>query len=248
MLTQLAEGMREKCHQYFPDKVEDPPLEVILTDDEGKEVPGSVSCVECNFDEDSKTTVRKITLKRGEEEQKEVFHLFFLGWPDFGVPEESDREALLSMIALSRAKNQDSFAHPRTVHCSAGVGRTGTFIALEHLLTELENGVYDSISHRDQIDPIYSTIDQLREQRMTMVQSDAQYNFLYDIMREQYLKRIEEKKIPGEPSPKMLRTAKSFRAVFRRTLSGGLKKLADDNAKAGAAAAEESAEEGKAQT
>jgi protein-tyrosine phosphatase len=85
------------------------------------------------------------------------------------------------LIQLSEKKNTDSNS-PRIVHCSAGVGRSGTFIALDWLLTELEEGGLDSLD--DEADPISDIVDTLRQQRMMMVQSDSQYSFLYDLTRQ----------------------------------------------------------------
>jgi protein-tyrosine phosphatase len=71
---------------------------------------------------------------------KTVHHYFFTNWPDFGKPEAEDRVALLELCRVSRKVAQgDGEENPRIVHCSAGVGRTGTWIALDFLVWELEN-------------------------------------------------------------------------------------------------------------
>ena len=202
------------------------------------------------------------------ENHRTVWHLLFAGWPDFFVPESDDRAALLALIKLSEhlsregrsdrddGKNDDNTdpsgnksRNPRIVHCSAGVGRSGTFIALDYLLSEMEDGVFDpgnvdastvndvnygmnnmissnqtsNISHSgnddddnnndndeakgskilnsnndsndtdrsDYDDPIADTVDRLRKQRMMMVQTEPQYAFLYVVMREAMLRRLE---------------------------------------------------------
>ncbi|MCJ1251237.1 hypothetical protein MMC30_008468 [Trapelia coarctata] len=234
MLTQLAEGLREKCFQYYPDDPEDDPINVQMIDEAGEQYEGTVELAETTYEEASKTTVRKLILKCGEE-SKTVWHLLFLGWPDYGIPENEDRVALLELIRLSQSKNE-AMSHPRIVHCSAGVGRSGTFIALEHLLEELEAGGLDDVD--DSEDTIYNTVSSLREQRMMMVQSEMQYQLLYDLLREQYRKRhlakmpaatgkaegegLATEKLPasgGEPSPKVMRLSRSIKAVLLRERS-----------------------------
>jgi protein-tyrosine phosphatase len=59
------------------------------------------------------------------------------------------------------------------------VGRSGTFIALGHLLGELDAGTVADV--KDGEDMVFDTVNKLREQRMMMVQSDAQYLFLYEV-------------------------------------------------------------------
>lgn len=97
---------------------------------------GTVTLVSSTYDPQLKSEVRKLKLTIGEE-TKEIYHYLYNGWPDFGKPEADDRLALLELIKVSRTIAKDA---PRVVHCSAGVGRTGTWIALDYLLQELEAG------------------------------------------------------------------------------------------------------------
>lgn len=164
-----------------------------------------------------------------EEEERVVWHFLYKKWPDFGVPALADLESFFTLMRLSREKNAGPH-NPRIVHCSAGVGRSGTFIALEHLIRELDAGVLEHYDERattpagrrsadsksahtspdratpskpwDEIktrggdaspattfieeegeDLIFSTVNQLREQRKTMVQAEAQYLFIYQVLR-----------------------------------------------------------------
>jgi len=234
MLTQLAEGLREKCFQYYPEDLEDESINVTMIDKAGEECEGTIELAETTYEEASKTTVRKLILKCGEE-SKTVWHMLFLGWPDYGIPENEDRVALLELIKLSQSRNE-AMNHPRIVHCSAGVGRSGTFIALEHLLEELDAGGLDDVEESE--DVIFNTVCNLREQRMTMVQSEMQYQLLYDLLREHYRKQhsmkmpastgkpegegLATEKLPpsgGEPSPKVMRLSRSIKAVLLRERS-----------------------------
>lgn len=88
------------------------------------------------------------SLKDGSPEQQEyeervVWHFLYKLWPDFGVPALEDLDSFFTLMRLSREKNAHPSNPPRIVHCSAGVGRSGTFIALEHLMREMDAGVLD---------------------------------------------------------------------------------------------------------
>src|SRR5436305_4070175 len=103
-------------------------------------------------DDAARTTVRKLRMAVGDA-TKIVWHLQFTGWPDFMVPTGPDKAALLELIALSNALHTAPES-PRIVHCSAGVGRTGSFITLDHLLAAIEA---DAIAHDDEEDIVFDT-------------------------------------------------------------------------------------------
>ena len=190
MLTQTFEAGREKCAQYFPLDTEQASM-VLLADesdvlfDESEQtepgVLGKVTLLESTFDAKSRSEIRKLELAIGSE-SKIVWHFLFAGWADYSKPEGSDRQALLNLIKLSASKSGPD--NPRIVHCSAGVGRTGTFIALDHLLCELESGHLLDMEHPD-ADPVFDTVDQMRQQRMMMVYNEMQMQFIYEVLREQ---------------------------------------------------------------
>lgn len=178
MLTQLVEGMKEKCAQYYPADEERPTLLLPLDEfdrtnsqqdgsgpfldsivtgtddrvvslqheqDEGaveaasgtSERPsGTVTLLSRQFDDAVGCEVRKLELKIGDQ-SKTIMHYLYARWPDFGLPEADDRRALKELSRRTRAEARSS---PRVVHCSAGVGRTGTWIAMDFLLYELEEG------------------------------------------------------------------------------------------------------------
>jgi protein-tyrosine phosphatase len=111
---------------------------------------GSVTLLSLNMDTQSRCEIRRMRLEIGDE-SKEIYHYLFNGWPDYGKPEGDDRRALLELTKQTRERAQasessidglpvDGNLNPRFVHCSAGVGRTGTFIALDWLLSQLEQG------------------------------------------------------------------------------------------------------------
>ena len=197
MLTQTHDGTTEKCFQYFPLNVEAGSFKVEPLNRERDHLEGSVSFSEYHWNGDSRTEIRKLSLKFGAE-TRDVWHFLFSGWPDFAVPEETDRTALLELMKLCAEKNT-SPSNPRIIHCSAGVGRSGTFIALEYLLAQVESGAI--LDAKDGEDMIYDVVNRLREQRMLMVQTEGQYRFLYDVIRD----RLKERHLQpsGRQSPKL---------------------------------------------
>jgi protein-tyrosine phosphatase len=188
MLTQTHETGREKCYPYYPQSPSSPDLPINEQDEFEDGFVHILHLVSLHQDEEARTQVREIdmTAEEGEESRK-IWHLLFAGWPDFSAPEGADRAALLRLIDISREKGGDLATNPRIVHCSAGIGRSGTFIALEWLLQELQEGSLDEISDND--DPILNVIIQLRDQRAGMVQAKLQFLFLYDALRERWRER-----------------------------------------------------------
>jgi len=164
-------------------------------------------------------------------DQRIVYHFLYKKWPDFGVPSLSDLDSFFTLMRLSREKNS-SPSNPRIVHCSAGVGRSGTFIALEYLMGELERGILEGwddrveeLKQRDRSgnqqgdgegaggmqsalppdyareDLVFEVVDALREQRRTMVQAEAQYEFIYRVLRKFWVEKYgppEEEEIDGQ--------------------------------------------------
>lgn len=191
MLTQTFEAGREKCAQYFP--LDSEQASMVLTREEPDPfvteeseqhdpgVIGKVTLLDYTFDPKARSEIRKLELTLGSE-SKIVWHFLFAGWADYSKPEGSDREALLELIRLSASKSGPQ--NPRVVHCSAGVGRTGTFIALDHLLEELVSGQLLQVTDVE-TDPVFETVNQMREQRMMMVYNEMQMQFIYEVLREQ---------------------------------------------------------------
>ena len=209
MLTQTHDGSVEKCSQYFPLDTEVGSYIIEPVDSSRGDPEGSLTFLETTTDPGSKTEIRKLRLQFGDE-IKDVWHLFFSGWPDFAVPEAEDRAALLKLLRLSAEKNSGS-TNPRIIHCSAGVGRSGTFIALEYLLAQIRSGAMAQIE--DNSDIIYDVVNHLREQRMLMVQTEAQYRFLYDVIKEQYnVKQADS--ASGSHSPKLRKLGSGMRATL----------------------------------
>jgi len=190
MLTQTFEMGREKCYPYYPHAPTNPQLRTNEHDEFGDGLIHTLHLASLTQHEEARTQVREIDMTADDDdddESKKIWHLLFAAWPDFSVPEGADRAAMLKLIEISRQKNSDNTDNPRIVHCSAGIGRSGTFIALDCLLQELEEGSLDSPP--DHHDPIMTVVESLRDQRAGMVQSKSQFLFLYDVLRERWRQR-----------------------------------------------------------
>ncbi|KAF0287721.1 Receptor-type tyrosine-protein phosphatase delta [Amphibalanus amphitrite] len=93
----------------------------------------------------------------------------YTDWPGQGVP--ASGESFVDFVGhVHKTKSQFGLDGPITVHCSAGVGRTGAFIALSIALERMQfEGVVD----------MFNTVRILRTQRPAMVQTEDQYQFVY---------------------------------------------------------------------
>ncbi|KAK2855287.1 hypothetical protein Q7C36_007156 [Tachysurus vachellii] len=172
MTTKEVEKGRNKCVPYWPGSDE--------TKEFGNYVVTSLSEREAG---DYKVRVMEVTAINGNEMPREIWHFQYLSWPDHGVPEEPDK--VLGFLAQVNSKQQEfSNAGPMIVHCSAGIGRTGTIIVIDMLIETIDNKGVDC-----DID-IQKCIQMVREQRSGMVQTEAQYRFIYLAM----LKYIESQK------------------------------------------------------
>ncbi|KAL9948740.1 hypothetical protein D7B24_008053 [Verticillium nonalfalfae] len=143
-----------------------------------------------------------------EPTEQVIWHFLYTRWPDFGAPALEDLGSFLTLMRLSRDYNTGSSTvslsdadstlaapaatsagpPPRIIHCSAGVGRTGTFITLEHLMRELDAGLLEAYPAAGP-DLIHATVEALREQRPSMVQAPPQFLFLYSVLRRMWLER-----------------------------------------------------------
>ncbi|XP_072033318.1 LOW QUALITY PROTEIN: uncharacterized protein [Amphiura filiformis] len=115
-------------------------------------------------------TVRDFTIQSGSE-IRAVRQFNFTAWPNHGVPETT--EGLVRFVSTVRAE-APQHSGPMVIHCGAGIGRTGIFLALDILMQGL---VYDETT----VD-VYGTVSSLRKQRCCMVQTVHQYIFLHKAM------------------------------------------------------------------
>ncbi|XP_077585587.1 receptor-type tyrosine-protein phosphatase epsilon-like isoform X2 [Stigmatopora nigra] len=160
MLTELKEREQEKCFQYWPS--------------EGSVTFGDYT-VEMSGDSRGETfTLKDLLLTcRQENRSQHVRHFHFHGWPEIGIPAEG--RGMIDIVASVQRQQQQSGNRPIVVHCSAGAGRTGTFIALSNILERVKaEGLLD----------VFQTVKSLRMQRPHMVQTVEQYDFCYRVVQD----------------------------------------------------------------
>ncbi|KAL8595609.1 hypothetical protein ACOMHN_025645 [Nucella lapillus] len=156
MLTNTVEMGRFKCQQYWPE-------EGVLTSDD-------ISVKVLATDVFADYTLRHLSLRRGDEgRQVTMYH--YTQWPDKCAP-FSPWSLLLFRHNIHQGSTHGE--GPIIVHCSAGIGRTGTYVALDILLARA--------SHQQQVD-VFQCVLGLRQQRVDMVQTLSQYIFLHVALR-----------------------------------------------------------------
>lgn len=188
-LTRAEEGGLSKCARYWPE-VEGQEKEFQTT--EGG-VRIRVRCIApVKLNERADCEVRKIRVERVDlPDQKdggfEVTQMWFLGWPDFAVPERPGHvlELIRSMRETEKSYQVEGEVGPTIVHCSAGCGRTGTFCTIDATWAMLEAKAATWKDEEDDgRDWVYEIVSALREQRVTMVQAVPQFMFCYNALWE----------------------------------------------------------------
>lgn len=165
MLTNLSESGKVKCEQYWPN-------EENSTTTFGHYTVTLVNVTTRAFFVQRTLRVVKNTSQNGDgDKRRHIHHFHFTAWPDHNVP-----------LAAPIVEFWEVFHHvpsglsgPLLVHCSAGVGRTGTFVGLDILIRQAETR--GSIS-------VFPTVRRMRQQRVKMVQTLSQYVFLHEVLDE----------------------------------------------------------------
>ncbi|XP_039295169.1 tyrosine-protein phosphatase 10D isoform X2 [Nilaparvata lugens] len=156
MLCNLTENNKDKCYWYFPEESETLEFGDI-----------AIHCLKKITNE--AFIQRFLVIKTKNQGDMKVDHYHFVNWPDFEAPEEA-----IPMIKLCQAVRADVGLATIAVHCSAGVGRTGTYIAVDMLLRHL--------NHRKKVS-VFRTVLKLRGQRANMVQNEVQYTYIYKVLK-----------------------------------------------------------------
>ncbi|XP_068129588.1 receptor-type tyrosine-protein phosphatase kappa-like isoform X2 [Hyperolius riggenbachi] len=161
MLTGLEEQNKVKCERYWPEQ---------------SQTYGDITVSVQKIVETGAITIRSFSLKKAQSMvQVTVEQLHYLRWPDHGVPRNTSD--MVQLVELMNRCNTPG-SGPVIVHCSAGIGRTGTFLALDILL---------KMAKAVRRVNVYNCVLQLRKKRVKMVQEKEQYIFLYDVLLETLL-------------------------------------------------------------
>ncbi|XP_061675723.1 tyrosine-protein phosphatase non-receptor type 6 isoform X1 [Syngnathoides biaculeatus] len=161
MTTREVEKGRNKCVPYWPESESSKEV--------GHYVVTSISEWEAA---DYKVRVLEVALVNKPNHSRTVWHFQYLSWPDHGVPQEPG--GVLSFLTQVNSKQAEyPGAGPMIIHCSAGIGRTGTIVVIDMIIQTI-----DTIGLNCDID-ISKYIQMVREQRSGMVQTEAQYKFIY---------------------------------------------------------------------
>ncbi|TSK34863.1 Tyrosine-protein phosphatase non-receptor type 2 [Bagarius yarrelli] len=177
MLNRVIEKGSEKCAQYWPSGEEGQ----MYFSDEGFVVTLVSEDVEPYY------TTRVLELQNIKTgERRDIYHFHFTTWPDFGVP-ESPASFLNFLLKVRESGSLQPENGPAVVHCSAGIGRSGTFSLVDTCLVLMEKR-----KDASSVD-VQKVLLDMREYRMGLIQTPNQLRFSYMAIME------GAKYILGEP-------------------------------------------------
>ncbi|XP_073079326.1 receptor-type tyrosine-protein phosphatase O isoform X1 [Manis javanica] len=165
MLTQCNEKRRVKCDHYWPFTEE--PIAY-----------GDITVEMISEEEQDDWACRCFRINYADETQ-DVMHFNYTVWPDHGVPTANAAQSILQFVHAVR-QQATRCKGPVVVHCSAGVGRTGTFIALDRLLQHVRDHEFVDI---------LGLVSEMRSYRMSMVQTEEQYIFIHQCVQLMWVKK-----------------------------------------------------------
>jgi protein tyrosine phosphatase len=170
MTTNIRESGTMKCYPYWPLETG----EYLNT--------GSYQIQNEKSDKYDSFVVTTLYLrKKNCSETRTIYHAHYLKWPDHGVP-TGTRDALLFLEKVEYYKELTQTKAPILLHCSAGIGRTGTFCAIDIGIKQYLN---------ENIIDIPSTVVKMRHERAGSVQTEDQYLFAYLALMD-YIKQHQE--------------------------------------------------------
>lgn len=176
MLTRLEERRAIKSHLYWPE--------------DGSKTYGNYTITLNRYRPRKDYDIRSLSISNGIKERK-IYHLQFTGWPDFGVP--TNASSIIQFLGEIEKHEEKlhvkkSIKRPSVVyHCSAGIGRIGTFLTFQYIIEQLQNDVDISDINIPHI------IKELRKERAGLVQTLDQYLFIYQAVNEYLIKQNASK-------------------------------------------------------
>ncbi|KAL7713138.1 Protein tyrosine phosphatase [Entamoeba marina] len=191
MLTRFEENGKIKANPYYP------------KEKEVKKI-GNYSIKTGNLLYKEQQTINRMNMRiceliienKTSKIKRSVVHIHFMGWPDFGVPQNVKAITDMLFISLLCRKNKISkLEGPPIIHCSAGLGRSGTFAALlrvfEEQSTTDKSKMFDKTFFETKTQPkldlfVAQFVLSLRSERYGMVQTEEQFNFIIDVLKNAY--------------------------------------------------------------
>ncbi|CAI5449782.1 unnamed protein product [Caenorhabditis angaria] len=165
MLCNFTEKGTKKCHEYFPKSdsltFEEGEFKIVVKFENSKNVKFKGKGIKANVVE------TQLTVEGPNDMSIKLTHLHWIDWPDRGVP-----PADLAIIELLNKARQSK--GPIAVHCSAGIGRTGSVVMIEYIMEQMLSN--------QQIDDTDKIMLKIREQRNNSVQTDHQYLFVHQVI------------------------------------------------------------------
>lgn len=173
MITNFIEAGKHKCDQYWPDKDQS----AVYGD-----IKVTLVCQEVQESYTLRVLRMKLLNSEGEEDddcpERDVLHFHYTAWPDHGTPTTANH--ILAFVQKSSQSSRDTDG-PIVIHCSAGVGRTGTYIVIDAMLKQMQ-----SIGKLD----IDGYLAYIRTQRNFLIQTLEQYVFVHDVLAEAVSRRM----------------------------------------------------------
>ncbi|KAJ3074136.1 hypothetical protein HK102_005871 [Quaeritorhiza haematococci] len=194
VLSRIHEGGHKKGDLYWPEEfgvpveVDKKRLMVTRVPLDQHSLPRGTTADEDN--EEATIVVRRFVLTGEEVEACEdigengfqVTQIHYQGWPDFGVPDDPE-EFLQVLKAVRQYAPESTIQSPWITHCSAGVGRSGTFLAIDAILRTLKIGSDTPAQLPPSKELVFQTVQEFRRQRNLMVQQAEQYAFIFHAVK-----------------------------------------------------------------